>query len=93
VQTQYVVPLLTIQDRPPPITLDPVTFYTVTDSNKAQFEQRFRDNNGGEYTFVALSIVDYETLALNIGKMRQYIEQQQAVIEYYERLIKAVEVD
>jgi hypothetical protein len=35
-------------------------------------------------SFVALSIKDYENLRINLSDVLRYIQQQQAVIKYYE---------
>jgi len=45
----------------------------------AEFKQRH-----GEVAYVALSMKDYENLALNIAEMRRFINQQTQIIVYYE---------
>ena len=42
----------------------------------------------GEVAFVALSMKDYENLALNISELRRYINQQTQIIVYYEEAVK-----
>ena len=42
----------------------------------------------GELAFVALSMRDYELLALNIAEIRRYLNQQKEIIVYYEKAVK-----
>ena len=69
--------------RPKPVQLNDVRVYVVNerilDDFLADFQQRH-----GEVAFVALSMKDYENLALNIAEMRRYINQQTQIIIYYE---------
>ena len=51
----------------------------ILDDFLSEFKQRHR-----EVAFVALSMKDYENLALNIGELRRYINQQTQIIVYYE---------
>tara|TARA_Y100000356_G_C11091906_1_gene199701 strand:+ start:463 stop:603 length:141 start_codon:yes stop_codon:yes gene_type:complete len=37
--------------------------------------------------FVALSMKDYENLAMNIADLRRYINQQGEIIVYYEKAV------
>ena len=69
--------------RPKPVQLNDVRVYVVNakilDDFLAEFKQRH-----GEVAFVALSMQDYENLALNIADMRRFINQQTQIIVYYE---------
>jgi hypothetical protein len=38
--------------------------------------------------FVALSVKDYENLALNVAELRRFINQQKEIIIYYEEAMK-----
>ena len=38
--------------------------------------------------FVALSMKDYENLALNISDLRRFLNQQNEIIVYYEKAVK-----
>tara|TARA_B110000977_G_scaffold199766_1_gene288138 strand:- start:809 stop:955 length:147 start_codon:yes stop_codon:yes gene_type:complete len=38
--------------------------------------------------FVALSVKDYENLALNVAELRRFINQQKEIIIYYEKAMK-----
>jgi hypothetical protein len=41
----------------------------------------------GELAFVALSMKDYENLALNIAEIKRYLQQQSEIIVYYEKAV------
>ena len=65
---------------------------SVTEETFEDFKVRFED----EYTsfvFFALSVPDYENLALNMAEIKRYIEQQTVLIVYYEDSIKPKEND
>lgn len=73
--------------RPKPVSLTKMKFHVVTDDNLDQFIENFKRKNG-ELVFVAISIPDYENLALNISELRRFINQQKEVIVYYEKAIQ-----
>tara|TARA_B100001093_G_scaffold184738_1_gene177431 strand:+ start:1299 stop:1508 length:210 start_codon:yes stop_codon:yes gene_type:complete len=52
-----------------------------------QFIKDFTAENG-DLAFVALSIKDYENLALNVSELRRFINQQKEIIIYYEKAMK-----
>lgn len=72
---------------PRPVVMRDVDFYVVTPATYAEFEQRYTDENG-ELVYIAMTTQDYENLAFNIADLRRYIQQQQAVIVYYQRSIE-----
>ena len=72
-----------IQKRPRPLSLNDIHFYVVTEDTYAAFKQRFEKQNG-VLLFYALSVRDYETLALNMSEIRRYLDQQKQIIVYYE---------
>ena len=41
----------------------------------------------GELAFVALSMKDYENLALNIADIKRFLQQQEQIILYYEKAV------
>lgn len=59
----------------------------VTQENLDDFLAEF-ENTYGQLAFVALSMPDYERLALNIAELRRYIEQQGEIIIYYEEALQ-----
>ena len=69
--------------RPKPVQLNDVRVYVVNEEIYEEFVKEFTEENG-ELAFVALSMKDYENLALNIAELRRYINQQKNIIVYYE---------
>ena len=75
------------QNRPRPVSLNKLHFYVVTEDTFASFKQRFEKENG-DLLFYAISVRDYETLALNMAEIKRFIEQQKQIIIYYENAVK-----
>ena len=72
--------------RPKPTNLNDVRVYVVNKEILEDFIKEFTEENG-ELAFVALSMKDYENLALNVAELRRYIEQQTQIIVYYENAV------
>lgn len=64
-----------------------VKWYTVTTDNIDEFEANF-ENSNGDLVFFAISVPHYENLSLNLADIRRFIEQQKAIIVYYEDQIR-----
>jgi hypothetical protein len=58
----------------------------VNSDNLDEFIAEFTAENG-DFAIVALSIKDYENLALNVAELRRFINQQTEVIVYYEKAV------
>lgn len=71
---------------PKPIVLNDTRVWVVTADNLEAFIEDFKEQYG-EVAFVALSMRDYENLALNIGDLKRYIGQQKEIILYYEKAV------
>ena len=84
VQVERVIPT---QNRPRPINMNNIKFYVVTSENFEAFKKRYEKDNG-TFLFYALSVRDYETLAINMAEIKRYIEQQKQIIIYYEKAVK-----
>ena len=82
-QVEYVDRVIPIQPRPKPVSLYDIEFYAVTSENLEEFLERFEKDNG-DVVFFAISVPDYENIALNMGELRRFIESQSAIILYYE---------
>lgn len=80
---QLTVPLAA---RPKPIDLVDTRVYVVNSDNLDEFIAEFTAENG-DFAIVALSIKDYENLALNVAELRRFINQQTEVIVYYEKAV------
>jgi hypothetical protein len=82
-QVEYVERVIPVQPRPKPVSLYDIEFYAVTSENLEEFLERFEKDNG-DVVFFAISVPDYENIALNMGELRRFIESQTAIIVYYE---------
>lgn len=89
VKTDYVVKDIPIQPQPKPLNLHRVKFYAVTPENLEEFLQTFEEESGVT-VFFAISVPDYENMSLNVAELRRYINQQKAVILYYEDSINTM---
>ena len=72
--------------RPKPLQLNDTRVFVVTKDNYEAFAEEFKETYG-ELAFVALSMKDYENLALNIADIKRYLEQQNEIILYYEKAV------
>lgn len=86
VKTVEVDRVIPTQNRPRQLDLNDITWFVVTDQNFAEFKQRYTKQNG-TFLFYAISVRDYETLALNMAEIKRYIEQQKQIIVYYEKAV------
>jgi len=68
------------------MTMNNIYFYVVTEQNFEEFKQRFIKENG-DFLLYALSVRDYETLAINMAEIKRYILQQKQIIIYYEKAV------
>ena len=75
------------QKRPRPVNLNDIYFYVVTENTFDDFKKRFQKENG-DLLFYALSVRDYETIAMNMAELKRYIDQQKQIIIYYEEAVK-----
>jgi len=90
VKTVEIERQIPIQNRPRPVGMDDLYFYVVNENNFDQFKSRFIKENG-DFLFYAISVRDYETLALNMSEIKRFIQQQKELIIYYEKAIKPKE--
>ena len=58
----------------------------VTADTFENFKERFKKENG-DLLFYALSVRDYENIALNMADIKRFIDQQQQIIVYYEKAV------
>jgi len=72
-----------LRTAPRPIKLNDVRWYAITSDNVAEFLFDYERENGA-VAVIATSVLGYENLALNLSEIKRYIEQQQAIIDYYE---------
>ena len=86
VQTVEVERVIPTQNRPRALSMNDITWFVVTSENFEEFKKRYTKQNG-EFLFYALSVRDYETLAINMADIKRYIEQQKHIIIYYEKAV------
>ena len=72
--------------QPKPLQLNDTRVFVVNKDNYEEFAKEFKEVYG-ELAFVALSMKDYEILALNIADIKRYVEQQKEIILYYEKAV------
>ena len=83
VEVERVIPT---QNHPRAVSMGDVHFYVVTEDTLDEFKERFVKEQG-DFLFYAISVRDYETIALNMAELKRYIEQQQVIIIYYEKAV------
>tara|TARA_R110000751_G_scaffold9162_2_gene35038 strand:- start:1089 stop:1478 length:390 start_codon:yes stop_codon:yes gene_type:complete len=86
VKTVEVDRVIPTQNRPRQLDLNDITWFVVTDQNFAKLKERYTKQNGS-FLFYAISVRDYETLALNMAEIKRYVEQQKQIIIYYEKAL------
>ena len=89
VKTVEVERKIPTQNRPRPVKMNDVHFYVVTEDTFDEFKERFTKENG-DFLFYALSVRDYETIALNMSELKRFIDQQKQIIIYYEKAVAPV---
>jgi hypothetical protein len=89
VQTKIIKPNIPTQAKPKPVQMNKVKFYVVTKKNLNEFMAKF-EKETGDVVFYAISVRDYEDLALNLADLRRYLQQQDKIIVYYEKAIKDI---
>ena len=90
IQTIEVQRNIPIQNRPARLELNNIKWFVVTEQNFEEFKEKYIKQNG-EFLFFALSVRDYETLALNMADIKRYIKQQKQIIIYYEKALSPKE--
>ena len=86
-ETVTVRPTIAIVPSPRPLDLRDMQWRVVTHENVEEFLQSVGIGDTGEYVFYAITVRDYEKIALNVDELRRYILQQQEIIAYYENAI------
>ena len=86
VQTVEIQKRIPLQNQPKPIDMTDVKFYVVTEENYEKFKEEFSKTNES-FVFYAVSVHDYENLALNFAEIFRYIKQQKEIIIYYEKAV------
>lgn len=85
-ETKIIEKNIAVAERPKPLQLTDMYFYVVTEDNYEEFKTKFLDKNI-DLVYYAISVKDYENLALNISELKRYIDQQKQIIIYYEKAV------
>ena len=72
------------------MALNNIYLYVVTLDTLKEFKRRFVKENG-DLLYYAMSVRDYETLALNMSEIKRFLQQQKQIIIYYEKAVKPKE--
>ena len=88
VQTKVNTIEVPLQEHPKSIKMYDIQWYVVTNSNIDKFIEDYKNSQGQSWVFYSMSVDSYERLALNVAEMRRYINQQKAIIAYYEKAVK-----
>ena len=65
----------------------PVDWMVITEENLEEQMQKIKDETGSFVVF-GINAKGYENLAIGIGDLRRYINEQKSIIVYYENAIK-----
>ena len=81
-----VKPTIAIAQRPRPVEFDELKVKVITESNVQEVIQEMKDNQG-QFLVYALDPVTFKNLAIGIEEIKRYIEQQNDIIDYYEKAV------
>lgn len=85
-----VVPIVPM---PKSVQMNDVKIHVVSpEENFEEFKKEFEKKNGTD-SYIAISVKDYQNLSKNFAELRRYIEQQKAIILYYENAVKPLDTD
>ena len=84
---QIEAPTIRIVPRPDPIELRNADIVVVTEANLEQVIARVKQEQG-DFVLYAMTAQSFESLALSFEQIKKFIEEQNAVIVYYENAVK-----
>ena len=79
-------PTIRIVPRPDPIELKNADIVVVTENNLEEVISRIKTEQG-EFVLYAMTAQSFESLALNFEQIKKFIEEQNAIILYYEEAV------
>ena len=77
-----------VPPQPRPVEIQPVNIQVVTLSNLAELQAQFRADP--QTVILTMGVSDYEALVNNVGDIRRYIQQQSALISYYQTTVTSL---
>ena len=87
--TEIVRPQITVAEKPKSLKLTDVKWYIANRDNIDEFQETWEKENG-DLVFYVISVRDYEKLALNMAKIREYLLKQNEIIVYYEEAVTEI---
>jgi len=83
---------IAIQPHPTPINLEDPKIIVITESNLQEVIERVKATQG-EFVIYGLDAPSFKKLALNLEEIKRYMEQQSAIVLYYEQAVTDEEED
>ena len=83
---QIEAPAIRVVPRPDAVELKNADLVVVTESNIDEVIQRVKTEQG-DFVLYAMTAQSFESLALNFEQIKKFIEEQNAVILYYEEAV------
>ena len=80
-------PAIRIVPRPKPVEMRDANIVVVTEANLQEVIDRIKTEQG-DFVLYAMTAQSFEALALSFEQIKKYIEEQNAVILYYEEAVK-----
>ena len=80
-------PAIRIVQRPKPVEMRDANIVVVTEANLQEVIERIKTEQG-DFVLYAMTAQSFEGLALNLEQIKRFIEEQNAVILYYEEAVK-----
>lgn len=87
IKTEFKRIQIEIKEHPTPLDLKEIYWYVGTEETLDDFVDRLKTNTHDELAFYALSVQDYERMAINFSEITRYIKQQKELLNYYETAI------
>ena len=84
---QIEAPTIRIVPRPDPIEMRNADIVVVTEANLEEVIARVKQEQG-DFVLYAMTAQSFESLALSFEQIKKFIEEQNAVIVYYENAVK-----
>ena len=83
---QIEAPAIRVVPRPDPVELKNADLVVVTESNIDEVIRRVKTEQG-DFVLYAMTAQSFESLALNFEQIKKFIEEQNAIILYYEEAV------
>ena len=80
-------PIIRIVPRPDPIEMKNADIVVVTEANLQEVIDRVKTEQG-DFVLYAMTAQSFEHLALSFEQIKKFIEEQNAIILYYEEAVK-----